>query len=61
MDKDCQKNEKTGFLVMRIRRGDTIYVGDTIISVREMQGSNAKLAIRADKSVNIKKIEQIKE
>lgn len=53
--KDPDKNEYSGFLVLLMKVGHKLYVGDSVIVVNEINHNTVKLAIKAKRHVLIRK------
>ena len=52
-DPGTDSQSKLGNLVIRVRTGDQVQVGETLISVNEISMGYAKLGFRAPKTVKI--------
>lgn len=51
-----QDGEDPGFLVMRMKAGDTLAIGSSTVSVREIRGGSVKVAVKATRSTSIRRI-----
>lgn len=50
---DSQRAIYSGFLVLKLRAGESVMVGDILIAVREVRTTQIEIAIRAPKSIKI--------
>lgn len=53
---DDETGDYSGFLIMRLRIGEEILIGDTLVMVKETTRSKVHLAIKAKRSTQIKKL-----
>lgn len=45
-------------LKMNLRVGESVRIGDAVVTLEEKNGRSARLSIQADKSVSIQRVEQ---
>lgn len=57
-DREADKpgDEFSGFLVMQLREGDHLTVGESVIVVTETRGTRVKLAVKARRSLLVRKM-----
>lgn len=48
-------SEYSGFLILQMREGDLLEIGDSVICINELLSNKVKLAVKAKKSTKIKR------
>lgn len=54
---DASGSEYSGFLIMWLRAGDRLLIGDSIVSVNEVKDGKIKLAVKAKRHTLIRRLD----